>query len=110
MNVDTELLTQTSAPMEDLGIMPCVSILNEAANLIGGDRNKTHGNKRRNFEHTALLWSAYLSDQLNASLRPDQVAVMMALLKISRTASGTPIRDHYTDMAGYAAIAGELAL
>ena len=35
---------------------------------------------------------------------------MMILLKIARTKSRTAVKDHYVDMAGYAAIAGEIVL
>jgi hypothetical protein len=84
--------------------MKSVEILNTAAGLVGGDRTTTHGSKQKNFDHTAGLWSAYLGVPLTA----EQVCWMMVLLKISRTANGTPIDDHYIDAAGYAAIAGEV--
>jgi hypothetical protein len=101
---DTETLMQTSCPLEMLAPMKSVEILNTAASLVGGDRNTTHGSKQKNFDNTAALWSAYLGVPVSA----EQVAICMVLLKVSRTACGTPIDDHYTDMAGYAAIAAEV--
>jgi hypothetical protein len=88
--------------------MKSVEILNTAASLVAGDRNTTHGSKQENFDHTAALWSAYLAPVLQRPLTADEVCLCMVLLKVSRTMNGTKIEDHYGDMAGYAAIAGEV--
>jgi hypothetical protein len=40
----------------------------------------------------------------------DEVAIMMVLLKIGRTKSRKAVKDHFVDMAGYAAIAGDIVL
>ena len=37
-------------------------------------------------------------------------AQLMVLLKMARAAQGTPVRDHFVDLAGYGAISGEIAL
>jgi hypothetical protein len=104
-----ELLMQTSAPIEDvLGEMPCVTTLKTAASYVAGDRNTTHGDKKKNFDHTAALWSAYLAPILKRPLTADEVTLCMVLLKVSRTMNGTKIDDHYVDMCGYAAISGEV--
>jgi hypothetical protein len=110
--IDPEELVQTTCPLEMLTMrgpsMKCVDILNTAADLVAGDRNKTHGSKQENFDHTAALWSAYLAPILKRPLTADEVALCMVLLKVSRTMNGTKIDDHYVDMAGYAAISGEV--
>jgi hypothetical protein len=111
--IDPEELVQTACPMIMLierGTldMKCVEILTTAADLVAGDRNKTHGSKQENFDHTAALWSAYLAPTLKRPLTADEVTMCMVLLKISRTINGTKIDDHYVDMAGYAAISGEV--
>lgn len=80
-------------------------ILAEAAALVDGERDRTHGAGRRNFHMTAELWSVYLG----IPIKPADVATMMALMKISRSRCGAYHADHYTDLAGYAGIAGELA-
>ena len=82
----------------------------KAAELVGGDRAKTHGDKKANHQNIADLWSAYLSGQLSAPISAKQAALMMALLKIARTKSGSENPDDYVDLAGYAACAGEIAL
>ena len=87
------------------------SILREAADIVEGARNATHGEKERSFQGIADLWNAYLGVRRNpnASLSGHDVAVLMVLMKIARSEQGQAIRDHYVDAAGYAAIAGELA-
>jgi hypothetical protein len=55
-------------------------------------------------DRIAKFWSSYIGQALNAH----DVACMMALLKIARTQTGETNPDDYIDIAGYAAIAGEL--
>lgn len=78
--------------------------LKTAADLVGGDRNATHGDKTETHAGIASLWSAYLGVEITAR----QVALMMCLLKIARTKSGKFNEDDYIDLAGYAGIAGEI--
>lgn len=85
--------------------MKCVEIATKAAELIGGDRARQHGDKRTNHENIAVLWGGYLGVELTAH----DVALMMALLKIARTKTGSHNPDDYVDGVGYLAIAGELA-
>jgi len=83
---------------------PAADMLAEAALIVEGARQR-HGGSERSFGFIAALWSAYTGHPIT----PRDVAVMMVLLKIGRAQSGAPIRDHFVDMAGYAALAGELA-
>lgn len=87
------------------------SILREAAAIVDGARNQQHGDKERSFVAIAKMWSAYLAARKDPSgpVRPHDVAQMMVLMKQQRAEWGTAIRDHFTDGAGYSAIAGELA-
>ena len=55
------------------------------------------------------MWNAYLGKALNRKLTPSDIAAMMALLKLSRIASGKYSEDNWIDLAGYAACGGELA-
>ena len=99
--------------------MRAVEILTTAAQLVGGDRAKTHGDKYLNHAKIARLWNAYIENKLGGSedtpmfgadLDPTDVANMMILLKIARTQSGgTHNDDNYIDAAGYAGVAGECA-
>jgi len=85
--------------------MPAKDICEKAAHLVSGDRARTHGDKVRNHQNIALLWSAYLG----VPITPLQVALMMALVKVARTKLGEYNEDNYVDLAGYAGVAGEIA-
>lgn len=91
--------------------MRSVDILKRASELVGGDRQKTHGDKLQNHQNIARLWSAYLANRINpaAEISALDVALMMALLKISRTQLGDQNQDDYIDGSGYMAIAGEIS-
>ena len=84
--------------------MKTSEILNEAKNLVDGDRHNDYGDKTENHKNIARLWSAYLDTKIEAH----DVAIMMSLLKIARTKLGAVSKDTYIDMAAYGAIAGEI--
>lgn len=79
-------------------------LLRTAAALVDGDRAKTHGDKIGNHENISRLWGAFLG----ITIRPQDVALMMVLLKVARTKSGTHNLDDYVDMAAYAGVAAEI--
>lgn len=86
------------------------SILREAANIVEGARQQTHGEHERSFVAIAGAWNAYLAarkDPLSPITSTD-VAWMMAWLKTVRSVQGEFVRDHAVDAAGYAAIAGKI--
>ncbi len=92
--------------------MTAAVILTDAAAIVAGARNETHGEKERSFAVIARFWSVYLAGRSNGpacDVSARDVAQMMVLLKIARSEQGIPVRDHFLDEAGYAAIAGELA-
>ena len=80
------------------------TILADAAALICGDREAQYGPPAANFARIAAGWSVILQRHV----RPDQVALCMAWLKIARLVQG-PHRDSHTDACGYMALAGELS-
>lgn len=90
-------------------VMKCVEITQRAGELIAGDRDRQHGDKRENFLNIACIWNAYLGWRLDGGLTPQDVAIMMSLMKISRTKTGSHNPDDYVDGVGYLAIAGDLA-
>ena len=83
--------------------MKTESILKNAAKLVSGDRAKAYGDKKTLHDKIAKMWSAYIDCNINA----EQVAMMMAILKIARTTTGSS-SDSYIDGAAYIAIAGEI--
>jgi 5'(3')-deoxyribonucleotidase len=85
---------------------PRAELLDEAKNLIVGDRNNQYGPPTKDFERTAAMWAAYKGVDFTAH----DVAAMMALLKISRIAWSPTKRDHWADLAGYAGCGYETTL
>jgi hypothetical protein len=69
-------------------------------------RNATHGDVKDNLRRTGMLLSAYLE----MPIHDYQVAVIMQLVKISRTQESPYVLDHWIDLVSYGSIAGELAL
>ena len=77
--------------------------LEEAAKIVTGQRQYDYGNKYENHKNISDLWSAYLGREI----LPHDVAICMLLVKVARLKHRTT-EDCYIDMAGYAAIAGEI--
>ena len=80
-------------------------ILEAAKQAVTVDRAATHGDAERNFGLTAAYWSAHL----DAEVTPEDVAVMMTLLKLARIRSNPEHVDSWTDGCGYLACGGEIA-
>ena len=78
-------------------------LLEEARKLVGNDRHEDYGDKLKNHQNIAKLWSAYLDVKISAH----DVAICMGLLKIARLKHAHK-KDSYLDLAAYAAIAGEI--
>lgn len=85
-------------------------ILAAAEKCVNGNRQQDYGTPERSFETIAALWNAYLSGTGFSILdiKPDDVAAMLALLKIARIATGHGKDDNWIDLAGYAACGGEI--
>lgn len=71
-------------------------ILDEAKALTAGNRRADYGKATESFERIAAFWRVYL----NNSITGKDVAMMMLLLKISRSLTSDK-RDTFVDMAGY---------
>lgn len=85
-------------------------ILKKAEECVNGSRQEDYGNPEDNFKTIARLWADYLhgTGQDIIEINACDVAVMLALLKIARIASGRAKEDNFIDLAGYAACAGEI--
>ena len=85
-------------------------ILKTAENIVNGDREKQYGKAEDNFNTIANLWADYLSVKVEPTdIEPKDVAIMMALLKVSRIANNPGHMDNYVDGCGYFCIGGELS-
>jgi len=85
-----------------------MTILEDAAKAIL-DRDGTHGDYDKNQSLTALFLTAYLAARPDQShVKPHDVCMFNILQKISRVRCGTPDRDHFVDIAGWAELANRL--
>lgn len=80
-------------------------VLETADQLINGDRNASYGDALDSFTRIAAMWTA----SLGVTITPAQVAMMLALLKVSRLSASPDHEDSWIDLAGYAALGGEIA-
>jgi hypothetical protein len=88
-------------------------ILDTATKCVCGDREQDYGSPENNFATIAALWEPYLkrkcvSPNADVCVLPEDVGILLALMKIGRIASGNVKEDNYIDLAGYAACAGEI--
>jgi hypothetical protein len=67
-------------------------------------RGTNYGHPIENHKRIASLWSAYLG----YPIQPNEVAICMSLVKISRQAEDPGVIDNYTDAIGYMAIANTI--
>lgn len=79
------------------------NILNEAMQIVTQDRNLDYGSPEDNFKIIAEFWRIYTG----TTFTPADVAVMMMMVKISRLQKSPGKRDHWVDIAGYAACGGQ---
>jgi len=77
--------------------------LDKAIKTVMGPRQHDYGDKYENHKNIADLWSAFLEKEIS----PHDVAICMMLVKVARL-KHRKTEDCYVDMAGYAAIAGEI--
>lgn len=82
-------------------------ILDLAGKCVLGDREEDYGSPEDNFRRIAALWNEYVKPR-NVIFAPEDVAVMLILLKVARIAGGNPKDDNWIDIAGYAACGGEI--
>lgn len=83
------------------------SVLDEARNIVHGDRERTHGEPAHNLRAIAGIWTALLAAVLKpgSTVTPEIVSLMMIGLKLARACNQPSHRDHWTDIAGYVALA-----
>lgn len=86
-------------------LSPRASILREAEQLVSATRRVEHGDPNETFAEIAAIWSVILG----VEIRPDQHAACMIAVKLVRAKRNPAGRDNWLDMAGYAAIGGEVA-
>ena len=83
--------------------------LKKADEIINGERQDQYGDPEDSFLAIANYWSAYLIDHISAfedtvQLKAEDVAVMLALMKIARMSGQKWHPDNAVDACGYLAI------
>jgi hypothetical protein len=81
-----------------------MDIYDQARQLTSTTRQAQYGAPEDNLGRIASLWSTYLGKPVNAH----DVAVLMALVKIGRIASGVTVPDNYVDAVAYMGLADRL--
>jgi hypothetical protein len=86
------------------------TILQDAHEIIYGDREQTYGDPGKNLRTIASFWENYLDarglwNRDSPGLSPKDVAYMMSLLKIARLANDPEHRDSQVDACGYMGLA-----
>ena len=97
--------------------MKRADVLQTAEKCVCGQRQQDYGTPENNFQAIADLWNAYMKNvRGKASFRMAvptftafDVAMLMALLKVGRIATGTATEDSFVDACGYLACGGEIA-
>lgn len=89
--------------------------LNVATDCVCKSREEQYGSPEDSFGVIAQFWETYIKakcvggQDIDVCICPEDVANMMALLKIARIAGGRFKADSYVDAIWYMACAGELA-
>lgn len=105
--------TPTETPAAEKTITRA-DILDTAKAIVTGEREKQYGKPEDNFAAVAQMWEVYLRSQCvgegaDVCVAPEDVAMMMVLLKVGRLMTGDYLADNYVDICGYVACAGEIA-
>ena len=82
-------------------------VLKEAERCVCGQREQDYGKPEDSFQKIGTFWTAYLN--FAVKIDAEDVAAMMALLKIARISENQQHMDSWCDLAGYASCGGEIA-
>jgi hypothetical protein len=111
---DTPTIAETAAKRSEAAKrrLTRADILHAAEKCVCGQREQDYGTPEDNFETIAELWKTYLrracvDEAGGVYIDANDVAMMMALLKIARIAAGGGKADSWIDLAGYAACGAE---
>lgn len=109
MDYKTEkrLLSEETEPKQKPEHWTRQRVLREAEKCVCGHREQDYGTPEDSFQKIGTFWTAYLN--YAANIDAEDVAAMLALLKIARISENTQHMDSWVDLAGYAACGGEIA-
>lgn len=101
------------SPVRELVEGDRLSVLDEAAVLVHGDRQQAYGHPRENHACTAALWNAWIERRYNAlhdrdgsvdigSLLDARAVCWLNILQKASRDAHSPSRDSLVDTAGFA--------
>jgi len=79
-------------------------VLDNAAEYITAARDEVYGDPLTNHQRIADLWSPILG----IDVQPEEVVLCMIAVKMSRLCKTPDHEDSWVDIAGYAALGGEI--
>ena len=79
-------------------------VLAGAAGLVSGARGNDYGDAKESFQRIADMWTAMKGVKFTAG----DVGRFMVAVKLARLAVNPGLEDGYVDIAGYAALTGEI--
>ena len=82
-------------------------VLSEAEKCVCGQREQDYGTPEDSFQKIGTFWTAYLNYAVR--INAEDVAAMMALLKIARISENPQHMDNWVDGCGYFSCGGEIA-
>lgn len=122
-DVEEEVPMDQEAKSEPEPLSVRRKLLDDAADLVDGDRNVQYGDPRSDFKRTAEYWNTHISGVIDRKLAESEgqlstqhildahdVAVLIGLLKISRLSWSPAKEDNWVDLAGYAACGWHCAM
>jgi hypothetical protein len=80
-------------------------VLDTAKDYVTKDRAADHGDMEDNFRTIASYWNTHLGIDF---IEPQDVAVMMTMLKLARIRQNENHLDNWVDACGYMACGGEI--
>ena len=82
-----------------------------AAEVSVKTKETAYGTPQQNFDRIAALWNVILYDKLGRGhkISASDVAMMMVAIKLARLIETPDHKDSAIDLAGYAALLGEIA-
>lgn len=81
-----------------------MTLLQEAEQLINGQRQEDYGDAKACFKRIAWFWQGYLDFEVDEH----DVAAMMVLFKMARISHNNTHRDSWLDAIGYCALTERL--
>ena len=102
-----EVFEKEAKDKERKALVNRTSVLMTANDMVSKARQQDHGSFANNASMTAQYWNTHLG--LIDFIKPSDVPIMLALLKIARIHENPSHIDNYVDTCGYSALAAEMS-